>query len=469
MEHSVELQGRDPVDRRPALVTGKDPSFHMVTQSVASLAGRKAGPGWHITFFLSTLGVVLLFVSLGYLFWEGIGVWGNNNRVDWAWDITNFVFWIEIAHAGTLISAILLLFRQKWRTSINRLAEGMTIFAVMAAAIFPAVHIGRPWFAYWLFPFPNQMSMWTNFKSPLEWDVFAVNTYLSIGIIFWFVGMIPDFATLRDQAKSKIGKFAYGLVALGWTGSARQWVNYERACILLAGIATPAVFSTAGIVSLDFATSILPGWHATIFPPYFIAGAIFSGFCLCLNLLIMVRSIFNFKDLVTDRHIDICARFILFTSIIMAYVYVIEFFTIFYSGNPYEKFWNWNRINGPYGWAYWAMVILNIAIPQTFWIKKFRQNIIWLFIAAILINIGMWLERFVLIVTTLSRTFLPSSWGYFIPSFWDISLFIGSIGLFFHLFCLFVRYLPMINMSEVKSVMPQADPHLKPDLTSFKK
>jgi len=331
----------------------------------------------------------------------------------------------------------------------------------MAAAIFPAVHVGRPWFAYWLFPLPNQMLMWNNFKSPLEWDVFAVNTYLSIGIIFWYVGMIPDFATLRDHAKTKIGKFAYGLVALGWTGSARQWVNYERACILLAGIATPAVFSTAGIVSLDFATSILPGWHATIFPPYFIAGAIFSGFCLCLNLLIMVRSIFNFKDLVTDRHIEICAKFILFTSIIMAYVYIIEFFTVFYSGNPYERFWNWNRIFGPYGWAYWAMVILNIAIPQTFWFKKLRTNIIWLFIAAILINIGMWLERFVLIVTTLSRTFMPSSWGYFIPTFWDISLFVGSIGLFFFLFCLFVRYLPMINMAEVKTVLPQADPHLK--------
>ncbi|MES2615722.1 MAG: NrfD/PsrC family molybdoenzyme membrane anchor subunit [Bdellovibrionota bacterium] len=461
MENSCEIQGIDPVDKRPLLVLGKNPTLHSVTETVASKANRQVGPGWYIATGVSGMGVLLLMVALGYLFWEGIGVWGNNNRVDWAWDITNFVFWIEIAHAGTLIAAILLLFRQKWRTSINRIAEGMTIFAVLAAAIFPAVHIGRPWFAYWLFPLPNQMSMWTNFKSPLEWDVFAVNTYLSIGLIVWYVGMIPDLATLRDYSKNKFAKIAYGIACLGWRGSARHWVNYERACIMLAAIATPAVFSTAGIVSLDFATSILPGWHSTFFPPYFIAGAIFSGFCLCLNLLIMVRSIFNFKDLVTDRHIEICAKFILFTSIIMAYVYIVEFFTIYYSGNPYEKFWNWNRINGPYGWAYWTMVICNILIPQTFWFKKARTHVVWLFVAAILINLGMWLERFVLIVTTLSRTFVPSSWGYFIPSFWDLAIFLGSVGLFFHLFCLFVRFLPMVNMVEVKTVMPEADPHYR--------
>lgn len=456
---TTQLETLDPVDKRPPLITGNTATFHAVTTSVASKIGRKVGPGWYLATGISGMFVGLLMVALGYLFWEGIGIWGNNNRVDWAWDITNFVFWIEIAHAGTLIAAILLLFRQRWRASINRIAEAMTIFAVLCAAIFPAVHIGRPWFAYWLFPIPNQMNMWTNFKSPLEWDVFAVNTYLSIGLIFWYVGMIPDLATLRDYSKNKFAKIAYGIFAMGWTGSARQWVNYERACILLAGIATPAVFSTAGIVSLDFATSILPGWHSTFFPPYFIAGAIFSGFCLCLNLLIMVRSIFNFKDLVTDRHIDICAKFILFTSIIMGYVYVIEFFTIYYSGNPYEKFWNWNRINGPYGWAYWAMVICNIAIPQTFWFKKARKNLVWLFVAALLINFGMWLERFVLIVTTLSRTFVPSSWGYFMPTFWDLATFLGSVGLFFHLFCLFVRFLPMVNMAETKTMLPQSDPH----------
>ena len=461
MEKYMNIEGMDPVDKRPPLVAQASQSFHAITQAVVGKAARKVGPGWYLATGISGAAVLLLLISLAYLFYEGIGVWGNNNRVDWAWDITNFVFWIEIAHAGTLIAAILLLFRQKWRTSINRLAEGMTIFAVLAAAIFPAVHIGRVWFAYWLFPLPSEMSMWVNFKSPLEWDVFAVNTYLSIGVIFWYVGMIPDLATLRDHSPSKIGRFFYGIFALGWTGGARQWVNYERACILLAGIATPAVFSTAGIVSLDFSTSILPGWHSTFFPPYFIAGAIFSGFCLCLNLLIMVRSFFHFKDLVTQRHIEICAKFILFTSWIMAYVYVVEFFTIYYSGNGYERFWNYNRMFGPYASGYWLMVVLNILVPQTFWFKKLRSNIVWLFIAAILINIGMWLERFILIVTTLSRTFLTSSWGYFHVTFFDISTFIGSVGLFFFLFCLFVRFIPMVNMSEVKSVLPQADPHFK--------
>lgn len=454
-----ETKAAEAVQTRAPLVWGKNPTFHNITETVASKVCRQVGLGWYLVAGLSGMGIVLLMIALGYLFWEGVGVWGNNNVVDWAWDITNFVFWIEIAHAGTLIVAILLLFRQKWRMSVNRIAEGMTVFAVLAAAIFPAVHIGRPWFAYWLFPLPNQMSLWPNFKSPLEWDVFAVNTYLSIGVIFWFVGMIPDLATLRDYSKNKYARMIYGIACMGWQGSARQWVNYERACILLAAIATPAVFSTAGIVSLDFATSILPGWHSTFFPPYFIAGAIFSGFCLCLNLLIMVRSIFNFKDLVTERHIEICAQFILFTSFVMAYVYVIEFFTIYYSGNPYERFWDWNRMHGPYAWAYWTMVFCNIAIPQTFWFKKLRTHVVWLFIAAIIINFGMWLERFVLIVTTLSRTFLTSSWGYFIPSFWDIATFIGSISLFFHLFCLFTRFLPMVNMAEVKTTLPQADPH----------
>jgi len=455
MEQSIKSES---IKLRSPLV-GEETTFSSVTESVSSKAVRKVGKGWYIATGISFLGVIILHVALGYLFWEGIGIWGNNNIVDWAWDITNFVFWIEIAHAGTLIAAILLLFRQKWRSSINRIAEGMTIFAVLTASIFPVVHTGRPWFAYWLFPLPNEMLLWPNFKSPLEWDVFAVNTYLMIGVIFWYVGMIPDFGTLRDYSKNKIAKIAYGICALGWQGSARQWVNYERACMMLAAIATPAVFSTAGIVSLDFATSIIPGWHSTFFPPYFIAGAIFSGFCLCLNLLIMVRSAFKFHDLVTNRHIEICAQFILFTSIIMGYVYVIEYFAIYYSGSAYEEFLAWNRANGPFAWAYWVMVICNIAIPQTFWFKKARNNIMWLFVAAILINIGMWLERFVLIVTTLSRTFLTSSWGYFTPTIWDVTTFVGSVCFFFFLFCLFVRYLPVVNMAEVKSVMPGSNPH----------
>lgn len=454
MEQTIKPES---LELRAPLI-GKGTTFSTVTETVASKANRKVGRGWYVATGISFIGVLMLMVSLGYLFWEGIGIWGNNNAASWAWPITNFVFWIEIAHAGTLIAAILLLFRQKWRSSINRLAEGMTIFAVLTASIFPVVHTGRPWFAYWLFPFPNEMLLWPNFKSPLEWDVFAVNTYLLIGIIFWYVGMIPDFGTMRDYSKNKFAKLAYGFLALGWQGSARQWINYDRACLMLAAIATPTVFSTAGIVSLDFATAILPGWHSTFFPPYFIAGAIFSGFCLCLNLLIMVRKAFHFKDLVTDYHIEICAKFILFMSIIMAYVYLVEIFTAFYSANVYEEFVAWNRANGPSSWAYWSMIVCNIAIPQTFWFKRCRHSIWWLFIAAILINVGMWLERFVLIITTLNRTFLTSSWAQFIPTKWDFMTFIGSIGFFFFLFCLFVRYLPVVNMAEVKSVIPEADP-----------
>jgi molybdopterin-containing oxidoreductase family membrane subunit len=321
--------------------------------------------------------------------------------------------------------------------------------------------VGRPWLAHYLFPFPNQMGMWTNFKSPLEWDVFAVNTYLLIGIMFWYVGMIPDLATLRDRAKSKLAQILYGIFAMGWVGSARQWQNYEKACLLLAGVATPAVFSTAGIVSLDFSTSNLTGWHSTFFPPFFIAGAIFSGFALCLNLLILVRSVFKIKNLVTDRHIDICAKFILFMSWGMAYFYIIELFVVNYSGSRYEEFWNTNRIFGPNGWAFWTIIVCNLIVPQTFWITKFRKNMLWLFLAAIIINVGMWLERFLLIVGSLSRTYLPGSWGHYTPTFWDVSTFIGSIGLFFFLFCLFVKFLPIINIAEVKTVMPQASPHHK--------
>ena len=461
MTKSIDLNDIDPVDKRLDLVTYDNPSFSKVTDSVCSIAESKPSKGWYLSLLISGAWTCVFFAILAYLFWEGIGIFGNNHYSDWAFPIINFVFWIEIAHAGTLIAAILLLFRQKWRTSINRLAEAMTIFAVLVAAIFPAIHVGRPWFAYWLFPLPNQMDIWTNFKSPLEWDVFAVNTYLLVGLIFWYVAMIPDLATLRDRAKNQIARIIYGIFAVGWRGSARHWLHYEKATLLLAGIATPTVFSTAGVVSLDFATSILPGWHSTFFPPYFLIGAIFSGFSLCLNLIIMVRSIFKFKNLITDHHINICAKFILFMSCFMAYIYIVELFTIFYSGNTYEEGWNYNRIFGPYGWAFWVMIFGNVLVPQTFWFKKCRQNMLWLFIAAILINVGMWLERYVLVVSTLSRTFLPSSWGIFSPSYYDILLLIGSFGLFFFLFTLFVRYFPIINMAEVKSVMPLAHRHHK--------
>ena len=454
----------ESIIRKP-LVTGEDPSCHMVTETVCRATERKAGRGWYIFFGITCLGMLALAASVVHLFWEGVGIWGNSNIFGWAFDITNFVFWIEIAHAGTLVAAVLLLFRQKWRTSINRIAEGMTIFAVLAATIFPAIHIGRPWFAYWLFPLPNEMQMWPNFKSPLEWDVFALHTYLLVGVVFWYVGMIPDLATLRDRAKSKFAFYAYGFFALGWRGSARHWQHYEKACLLLAGIATPTVFSTAGVVSLDFATSILPGWHSTMFPPYFLVGAIFSGLALCLNLLLVVRSIFGFHDIVTRHHIDICAKFMLFTSFLMAYFYIVEFFAVYYSGSPYEAFWNLNRMFGDYAWAFLIVIACNILIPQTFWFKKLRNNFLWLFIAAILINIGMWFERFVLVVGSLSKTFLPGTWAHYTPTVWDVLLFIGSCGLFFHLFALFVRFLPMVNMAEVKSVLPHTPHHPSPKTT----
>jgi molybdopterin-containing oxidoreductase family membrane subunit len=461
MTKGYDLNEIDPVDKRIELVTYEKPSFSKVTDTVCTIAETQPSKGWYLSLLISGAWTAVFFAILAYLFWEGIGIFGNNHYADWAFPIINFVFWIEIAHAGTLIAAILLLFRQKWRTSINRLAEAMTIFAVLVAAVFPAIHVGRPWFAYWLFPLPNQMDIWTNFKSPLEWDVFAVNTYLLVGLIFWYVAMIPDLATLRDRAKNRLAQIIYGIFAVGWRGSARHWLHYEKATLLLAGIATPTVFSTAGVVSLDFATAILPGWHSTFFPPYFLIGAIFSGFSLCLNLIIMVRSVFNFKHLITEHHINICAKFILFMSCFMAYIYIVELFTIFYSGNPYEEAWNYNRIFGPYGWAFWVMLFGNVIVPQTFWFKRCRQNMLWLFLAAILINVGMWLERYVLVVSTLSRTFLPSAWGVFSPSCWDILLLIGSFGLFFFLFTLFVRYFPIINMAEVKSVMPQAHRHQK--------
>jgi Ni/Fe-hydrogenase subunit HybB-like protein len=441
--------------KRPPLVTSDTPTYEYVTETVCQATERKPGRGWYMFFGLTCIGMGILFVSLGRLFYEGVGIWANSNTFGWAFDITNFVFWIEIAHAGTLVAAILLLFRQKWRTSINRLAEAMTIFAVLASVIFPAFHIGRPWLAHWFFPLPNEMDLWPNFKSPLEWDVFALNTYLLIGLVFWYVGMIPDLATLRDRAKNKWSFFAYGIFALGWRGSARHWQHYEKTCLMLAGLATPTVFSTAGVVSLDFATSILPGWHSTMFPPYFLAGAIFSGLALCLNLLLIVRSIFKFHDIVTEHHIDICAKFLLFMSLVMSYFYLLELFAAYYSGNLFEAFWNANRVLGDYAWAFVISVVCNILIPQTFWFKKLRKNFLWLFLAAILINIGMWFERFVLVIGSLSKTFLPSSWSHFTPTLWEILLFIGSWSLFFHLFALFVRFLPMVNMSEVKSAMAE--------------
>jgi molybdopterin-containing oxidoreductase family membrane subunit len=402
---------------------------------------------------------LLLFVSIAYLVWEGVGIWGVNNPVGWGWAIINFVFWVGIGHAGTLISAILFLLRQKWRTSINRFAEAMTLMAVMCALIFPGIHVGRIWVAYFMFPLPNQMLMWPNFRSPLLWDVFAVGTYFTASLLFWYVGLIPDLATLRDRAKNKIRKIILGLVSIGWRGGNRQWKHYELAYLILAGISTPLVLSVHSVVSTDFAVSILPGWHTTIFPPYFVAGAIFSGFAMVMTLSIFVRKAFRLEDYITLNHLEKMNKIMLLTGMMVGYAYMVEFFIAWYSGNIYEAFTFVNRATGPYAWAYWTMITCNVLVPQLFWFKKLRRSIPVMFVASILINVGMWFERFVIVVSSLANDFLPSSWAYYKPTFWDISTFVGSFGLFFTLLLLFVRFVPVIAVSEVKGVLPQADPH----------
>jgi molybdopterin-containing oxidoreductase family membrane subunit len=448
----------DPVAGRPALLTG-GPGFHAITEAVARPVEWKTPLGWWAVFAVSAGMLGVFGISIAWLFWEGVGIWGNNIPVGWGFPIVNFVFWVGIGHAGTLISAILFLLRQRWRTSINRAAEAMTIFAVMCALIFPGIHVGRPWLAYWMLPLPNQMSMWPQFRSPLMWDVFAVSIYGTVSLLFWYLGLVPDLATLRDRAKSRLRQLAYGVFALGWRGSHRQWVHYERAYLLLAGLATPLVLSVHSVVSFDFAVSQLPGWHTTIFPPYFVAGAIFSGLAMVITLMVVCRVAFKLEHIITPLHFDRMARLILATGSIVGYAYGVEFFIAWYSGNPYEQFAFLNRALGPYAWAYWIMVSCNVLVPQIFWFKKARTSIAVLFVASIFVNIGMWFERFVIVVTSLHRDFLPSSWGYYSPTYWDILTLIGSFGLFFTMFCLFVRFLPMVAMAEVKGVIPQARAH----------
>ncbi|TVR03360.1 MAG: hydrogenase [Deltaproteobacteria bacterium] len=451
----------DPVDGRSPLVLGaKD--FHEITEIVAAPMEWKLPKAWFIAlgFSLSLLG--LLAVSVGYLVWEGTGIWGLNSPVNWGWAIVNFVFWVGIGHAGTLISAILFLFRQKWRTSINRFAEAMTIFAVACALIFPTIHVGRVWVIWWALPFPNQMDMWVNFRSPLLWDVFAVSVYGTVSALFWYTGLIPDLATMRDRAKNRIAQVMYGIFAIGWRGSNRHWQHYEKAYLILAGISTPLVLSVHTIVSFDFAVSQLPGWHTTIFPPYFVAGAIFSGFAMVLTLMIPARKLFGLERLVTVRHFENMAKIILLTGMLVGYAYAMEFFIAWYSGVIYEQYAFVNRAVGPYAWAYWIMIACNVISPQLFWFKKLRTNLWVLWIVSIFVNIGMWFERFVITVTSLHRDFMPSSWGYYSPTFWDVATFIGSFGLFFTLFTLFVRFLPIVAIAEVKTVMPEADPHYHP-------
>src|SRR5205085_9018637 len=393
---------------------------------------------------LTFLLVMVLFYAITWLLIRGVGIWGINIPVGWGFAIVNFVWWIGIGHAGTLISAILLLLHQKWRTSINRFAEAMTLFAVACAGLFPLLHMGRPQFFYWLTPYPNTMDLWPQWRSPLVWDVFAVSTYLTVSLLFWYVGLIPDLATLRDRSQHPVGRVVYGILAMGWRGSARHWHRYDMAYLLLAGLATPLVLSLHTIVSFDFAVGIIPGWHATIFPPYFVAGAIYAGFAMVLLLTIPLRKIYGLESFITMRHMENMAKVMLATGLIVFYGYLMEAFFGWYSGNHYERFMVWNRMHGPYAPYYWTLIFCNGFTPQLLWIKKFRSNLLFLWIIAVIVSIGMWLERFVIIVTSLHRDFLPSSWGMYQPTQWDWSMFIGTIGFFFALLFLFIRFLPMI-------------------------
>jgi molybdopterin-containing oxidoreductase family membrane subunit len=445
------------LERKPLILNNR--GLDWISDKIAGVAEGKTPTWWWAAFFPSVALMGLCFTMVMYLISTGVGVWGLNHPVAWGWAIVNFVFWIGIGHAGTLISAILFLLRQRWRTSINRAAEAMTIFAVMCAGIFPAIHVGRAWYAWWLFPIPNSNSIWPQFKSPLMWDVFAVSTYFTVSLLFWYMGLIPDLATMRDRSKTTIRKFAYGLFALGWTGSNRHWSNYEKAYLLLAGLSTPLVLSVHSIVSFDFAVSQVPGWHTTIFPPYFVAGAIFSGFGMVLTLLIPIRSLCKLEEVITVRHVELMGKVILATGSIVGYAYAMEFFIAWYGGNPYERFAFINRATGPYWWAYWIMITCNVISPQFFWFKKIRTSMIAVFILSIFVNIGMWFERFVIVVTSLHRDYIPSNWGYYKPTIVDILTFVGTFGLFMTLFLLFLRFIPLIAIAEVKSVTPQGDPH----------
>jgi Ni/Fe-hydrogenase subunit HybB-like protein len=449
----LDNSGDAPGPRQPLILGNK--TYGEITEQVCSVVeDPKVHKVWLTSFLVAVTVLGMLFSLIAYLIVTGVGVWGNQIPVAWGWPIVNFVFWVGIGHAGTLISAILFLLRQDWRTSINRFAEAMTIFAVVCAGLFPGIHVGRIWLAYWLLPLPNQMLMWPNFRSPLLWDVFAVSTYASVSLVFWYMGMIPDLATIRDRAVHPARRFFYGLLSLGWRGSNRAWHRYERAYLLLAALATPLVLSVHTVVSFDFAVSQLPGWHTTIFPPYFVAGAIFSGFAMVVTLAVPARAFYGMRDIITVRHLENMNKVILATGMMVGYAYAMEFFIAWYGGNKYEQFAFVNRAFGPYWWAYWTMVTCNVITPQIFWFKKARTSVPIMFAASIFVNIGMWFERFVITVTSLARDFLPSSWGYFQPTIVDILMLIGSFGLFFTLFLLFLRFLPMIAMAEVKSVMP---------------
>ena len=455
---SAEAAEASRFDEAP--IIGPGYTLGSVTEKISQITLTRSTPRWwFLGFGISFLLLTILLYTISRLILVGVGIWGINIPVGWGFDIINFVWWIGIGHAGTLISAILLLLRQDWRTSINRFAEAMTLFAVAAAGLYPLLHTGRPWFAYWMFPYPNTMGLWPQFRSPLIWDVFAVSTYATVSALFWFIGLIPDFATLRDRARSRSFRFVYGLLAMGWRGSAKHWHRYETAYLLLAGLATPLVLSVHTIVSFDFATSVIPGWHATFFPPYFVAGAVFAGFAMVLTLCIPLRKAFNLEDFITIKHLENMGKVLLATGMIVAYAYGMEAFFAWYSGNEYEMFMIKNRMSGPYALLYWLLILCNVVAVQAMWFKKVRTTPALLFIVAMFVNVGMWLERFVIIVTSLHRDFLPSSWGMYQATRWDWGMFVGTIGLFLTLIFLFVRFLPVISIFEMRTLLPEADVH----------
>ncbi len=445
------------VDLRPPVV-GPGQTFNSITRKISDIVlMRGFKKGWIFGFAIVFLGSVMLFNTIAYLLLRGVGIWGNSIPVAWAFDIINFVWWIGIGHAGTLISAILLLLRQSWRNSINRFAEAMTLFAVACAGMFPALHTGRPWMDYYLIPHPNTMGMWPNFRSPLMWDVFAVTTYLTVSVLFWFMGLVPDLATMRDTARKKWQKVIFGVLALGWRGDARHWHRYETAYLLLAGLSTPLVLSVHTIVSFDFSTGIVPGWHATIFPPYFVAGAVYAGFAMVLALAIPVRKFYGLEDFITLRHIRNCCKVMLATGLIVAYGYAMEAFFSWYSSATFEQFMMKNRMFGPYGFMYWLLILCNVAIPSLLWVKKMRDNLLVVFIISIIVNIGMWLERFVIIVMSLNRDFTPSAWRMYYPTIFDFTMFFGTVGFFLTLMFLFIRFVPMIPIFEMKTLLPEGN------------
>ncbi len=457
MATQTQIPVEVPKDDQRAPVIEPGHSFSTIGEKVSNIVlKRPVSIGWIFGFLVMFSIMNMLLVAVGYLFLKGTGIWGITIPIGWGFAIINFVWWIGIGHAGTLISAILALLRQSWRNSINRFAEAMTLFAVMCAGLFPLIHTGRPWLAYWMFPYPNSMNYWPQFRSPLIWDVFAVSTYFTISLVFWFVGLIPDLATMRDRAEHPLTRGIFGILAMGWRGSARHWHRYETAYLLLAGLATPLVLSVHTVVSFDFAVGIVPGWHTTIFPPYFVAGAIYSGFAMVLCLAIPIRAIYGMEDFITMRHLENSGKVMLATGLIVGYGYGIEAFMGWYSGNTFDSFLLWNRLHGPYAFWYWSLLSTNIFIPQLLWMKKFRTSTFWLWVISLVVLVGMWLERFIIIVVGLHRDFLNSSWGMYYPTKWDWMTYIGTLGMFLTLMWLFVRILPMVSIAELRTLLPEA-------------